>query len=46
MKGDYKNIWTATLCSTSFLGLFIAYNSAQNIQSQVLAEDGFGKLGF
>ena len=32
--------------SLGFLFLYIAFNSSQNIQSLILDEDGFGKLGF
>ena len=30
----------------NFLGLYTAFNTAQNIQTEALEEDGFGKLGF
>ncbi|CDW84340.1 major facilitator superfamily protein [Stylonychia lemnae] len=47
MNTKYKqNIWQATHCSLNFFGLFIAFNTAQNIQSEALEDDGFGKLGF
>ncbi len=42
----YQNIPQATLCSLCFMLLFVAINSAQNIQSQLLEDDGYGKLGF
>jgi fucose permease len=45
MTNDYKNLGRATLCSLAFFGLFVALNSTQNIQTQMLEDDGFGKLG-
>ncbi len=41
-----RNIWEATHCSLNFMTLFIAFNTAQNIQSQALEDVGLGKLGF
>ncbi|CDW80707.1 major facilitator superfamily protein [Stylonychia lemnae] len=47
MKEEYRrNLCQATHCSINFLILFIAFNSAQNIQSEALQQDNFGQLGF
>ena len=46
MKGEYFNFWKATACCIGFLGLYIALNSAQNIQALLFSDDGFGALGF
>ena len=46
-KQEYRrNLSQATHCSLNFLTVFIAFNTAQNIQSEALENDGFGKLGF
>lgn len=42
----YENFWKAFQCSSGFLVLFVAYNSAINLQSTVMDRAGFGKLGF
>jgi hypothetical protein len=46
MKGSYINFWNATHCSACFLGLYLALYTLQNIQSSLLAVDGFGSLGY
>jgi hypothetical protein len=46
MKDDYKNLGRATLCSLTFFGLFVSFNSASNVETLLIEEDGFGKLGF
>lgn len=46
MKKDYINMTRASLCCFGFLCLYIALYSAQNIQSLILDDDGYGKLGF
>lgn len=46
MKSDYINLGRASLCCFGFLCLYISLYSAQNIQSLILADDGYGKLGF
>jgi MFS family permease len=46
MKGDFRNIFRASLCCLGFLCLYTALYSAQNIQSVILDDDGYGKLGF
>jgi hypothetical protein len=40
------NFWKAALCSLSFLGMYIALYSAQNIQSVLFEKDKFDSLGF
>lgn len=46
MKGEYINFPKAAMCSIGFLGLYVALYSAQNIQSLLFQEDGYGKLGY
>ena len=43
---EYKNFGRATHCALGFLFLFCALFATQNIQSQMLEDDGYGKLGF
>ena len=43
---EYANFWKATHCSLGFFVSFISLNSIQNIQSQMLEDNGFDKLGF
>lgn len=40
------NIYQAMLCSISFFFLFTAINAAVNVETILLEDDGFGKLGF
>ena len=42
----YVNFDRVTLASFSFLLLFTAFNSADNLAAKVLREDGFNSLGF
>ena len=41
-----KNFGMVTVMSLGFCLLFIAFNTCQNLSSQVLKEDGFNNLGF
>jgi hypothetical protein len=43
---DYTNIGNVLQCGFGFLVLFIAYNSAINLQATVMEQVGFGQLGF
>ncbi len=43
---DYTNISNVFQCGFGFLVLFIAYNSAINLQATVMEQSGFGQLGF
>jgi hypothetical protein len=40
------NLDRVTVISVGFLFLFIAFNSAANISTQALSNNGFGDLGF
>ncbi len=42
----YQNLWHVTQIALGFLFLYCAFNSSQNIQSLIMEQDGFGKLGF
>ena len=46
VKKDYVNFMNVIHCAIGFLVLFSANNSAMNIQSKIMSDDGFGKLGF
>jgi hypothetical protein len=46
MKKEYINLPRATVCCLAFFCLYTALYSAQNIQSLVLGDDGYGRLGF
>jgi len=43
---DYTNLGNVFQCGFGFLILFIAYNSAINLQATVMQQSGFGQLGF
>lgn len=43
---DYTNLWNVVQCGIGFLVLFIAYNSAINLQVTVMQQSGFEQLGF
>lgn len=43
---DWVNFPKALLCSISFLGMYIALYSAQNIQAVLFEKDGYDSLGF
>lgn len=43
---DYVNFNKALICSISFLGMYVALYSAQNIQSVLFEKDGYDSLGF
>ena len=43
---SFINLGKATVCCLGFLGLYNALYSAQNIQSLIFDDDGYGKLGF
>jgi hypothetical protein len=40
-----KDYCKATICSLGFFGLFTAINSAINLSSKMLENDGYDKLG-
>ncbi len=42
----YKNFDRVTLAAISFLLLFTAFNSADNLAAKILREDGYDALGF
>jgi hypothetical protein len=42
----WVNFWKAALCSLSFLGMYIALYSAQNIQAVLFEKDNYDSLGF
>jgi len=42
---DYVNFPKAFLCSLSFLGMYVALYSAQNLQSVLFDKDGYDSLG-
>lgn len=42
----YLNLGKVTFLSICILLLYMAFNSAQNIQSKIMEEDGFDQLGF
>lgn len=44
-KSDFINLGPALLCSLGFFGLFMSVNSAMNLQTLLLEDDGYGKLG-
>jgi hypothetical protein len=39
---DYINVWKVLQCGFGFLVLFIAYNSAINLQATVMQQNDFG----
>jgi hypothetical protein len=43
---NYRNFDRVTLISVGFLLLFIAFNSAANLASKAMSDDGFDSLGF
>ena len=43
---NYKNLSQLTQLSGGILLMYIAFNSASNIQAVLMEEDGFGRLGF
>ena len=45
MKKDYINFWHAFHCGMGFFLLYIALNTAQNIQDLLFADDNYGQLG-
>ena len=42
---DYRNFRQAAHCSVAFLGIYTAVYSAQNSQSQIFEDSGYGPLG-
>lgn len=42
----HKNLSQLTQISLGILMLYIAFNSAANLQSLIMSDDGFGQLGF
>ena len=44
-NSDFINLGPALMCSFGFFGLFMSVNSAMNTQTQLLEDDGYGKLG-
>lgn len=45
-NSDYKNLGRVIQISFSFLLLFSAFNTCQNLASTVLSDDGLGSFGF
>ena len=45
-KEDYKNLGRAVQFSLSFLVLFSAWNTCQNLTSTVMEDDGLGSFGY
>lgn len=42
----YRNFCKVTIISLAIMLLYIAFNSANNLESSLIETDGFGKLGF
>lgn len=42
----YQNFGKVSMISFGIMLLYMAFNSANNIESELISDDGFGQLGF